>query len=303
MIERDLEQFPDNRHEGEYVLRQSQLVMLRILKIVDYICRKHNIEYWLDAGTLLGAVRHGGFIPWDDDVDIVMHRDDYNRFIEIGKEELPKDLFFQYYKTDLYYDMPWIKIRDRNSMIVEYKPGKYHRGMFIDIFPVDDFSGDYDEYVKIKRNFKNIYRTMTLINEPFEKVTNTKTLTRNFAKLGLKVLGFPITLMGRERVFKYLFNKRDNILSRFSHKGGNLLVYSPDALFWNFKVPKDVVYPLTTIKFEDGEFFAPGNYDEYLKIMFGDYMQLPPEEDRVSHNLGLKPILSEEEKASLNEGF
>ena len=73
--------YPDNRQEGETVLRQAQLVMLRMLKIIDYICRKHDISYWMCSGTLLGAVRHKGFIPWDDDLDICMIREDYERFV------------------------------------------------------------------------------------------------------------------------------------------------------------------------------------------------------------------------------
>lgn len=87
--------YPDNRQEGETVLRQAQLVMLRMLKIIDYICRKHDISYWMCSGTLLGAVRHKGFIPWDDDLDICMIREDYERFVEIAVNEFPEDMMLQ----------------------------------------------------------------------------------------------------------------------------------------------------------------------------------------------------------------
>ncbi|MEO3238618.1 LicD family protein, partial [Parabacteroides distasonis] len=95
--------FPDIRETGETPLRQAQLVMLRMLKIIDYICRKHDLRYWLCSGTLLGAVRHQGFIPWDDDLDICMLREDYNRFIQIAPLEFPTDIFLQTQETDPSY--------------------------------------------------------------------------------------------------------------------------------------------------------------------------------------------------------
>ena len=108
-MSKDKHIFIDNRQCGDTVLRQSQLVMLRILKTVDSICKENNISYWLDSGTLLGAARHGGFIPWDDDIDIMMLREDYELFKEIAKKELPEDMFLQNQDTDIYYDMPWMK--------------------------------------------------------------------------------------------------------------------------------------------------------------------------------------------------
>ena len=95
--------YPDNRQEGETVLRQAQLVMLRMLKIIDYICRKHDISYWMCSGTLLGAVRHKGFIPWDDDLDICMIREDYERFVKIAVNEFPEDMMLQTRETDPHY--------------------------------------------------------------------------------------------------------------------------------------------------------------------------------------------------------
>ena len=93
--------FPDNRKSGETILRQAQLVMTRMFKIIDYICREHHLRYWMCSGTLLGAVRHQGFIPWDDDLDICMIREDYDRFIQIAQQELPSDLFLQTRETRL----------------------------------------------------------------------------------------------------------------------------------------------------------------------------------------------------------
>src|SRR5215217_3158284 len=95
--------FPDEREKGETPLQQSQLVMLRMLKILDYLCTKHGIEYFLIGGTLLGAIRHKGFIPWDDDLDVGMTRANYEKFEQLAVAELPQDIFFQTPETDTAY--------------------------------------------------------------------------------------------------------------------------------------------------------------------------------------------------------
>ena len=101
-------------------LRECQLKQLSILKEVDRICRKYNLIYWLDGGTLLGAIRHKGFIPWDDDLDIAMPIDDFEKFKKIVQKELPESLFFQTKETDPSTPHHFAKIRDLNSFFVEY---------------------------------------------------------------------------------------------------------------------------------------------------------------------------------------
>ena len=128
-----LEQFKQQQ------LRTCQLKQLGILEEIDRICRKHNISYWLDGGSLLGAVRHGGFIPWDDDIDICMPLTDVPRFIEVAQRELPPHLFVQAPQTDPSMRLPICKVRNLNSLIVEggddfSRP--YAKGLYIDIFPM-----------------------------------------------------------------------------------------------------------------------------------------------------------------------
>src|SRR4051794_22868922 len=95
--------FPDERERGGTSLRQCQLVMLRMLKILDYLCIKYQIKYFLTGGSLLGAIRHQGFIPWDDDLDVGMTRDNYEKFMQYAVQELPDDIFFQNEETDITY--------------------------------------------------------------------------------------------------------------------------------------------------------------------------------------------------------
>ncbi|MGL5958740.1 MAG: LicD family protein, partial [Phocaeicola sp.] len=129
----------------EYVatnLRACQLKQLSILEEVDKICKKHQLRYWLDGGTLLGAVRHGGFIPWDDDIDIGMPLEDMKRFIEIAPNELPASLFLQTAESDPGTPALITKIRDLNSLYVESHDtfsSDYQKGLFIDLFPFIDY--------------------------------------------------------------------------------------------------------------------------------------------------------------------
>ena len=168
--------FPDKREElsGESLLIQSQYVMLRILKIVADILEENNIPYWLESGTLLGAVRHKGFIPWDDDIDIGIHYSDYDKVIEALKNNLPEDLFLQTLETDKYYDLPWIKVKDNNSYIFEYKPGKYHKGIFIDIFPMEEVTEDNQKIISARKKMGMIHRVLSSIKEPFETLSQRR---------------------------------------------------------------------------------------------------------------------------------
>jgi len=138
------ELFSDERLTAETYLRNAQLVMLRMLKVFDYLCRENNIEYWIDFGTLLGAVRHKGFIPWDGDLDVGMTRNSYKKFMKACVSFLPHDIFFQNAKTDPYYparNLLEAKLRDKYSNYVEWKEQnphiKWHNGIQLDIFVYD----------------------------------------------------------------------------------------------------------------------------------------------------------------------
>ena len=121
-------------------LRKAQLRMLEILKVFDSICAKHGIEYTLDGGTLLGAVRHEGFIPWDDDLDINVMRDDFFKLRKILPNELPDNLVYQDYTTEPYFPTPLAKIRDKHSYVYEEPCTERfkEKGIFIDIIPIEE---------------------------------------------------------------------------------------------------------------------------------------------------------------------
>ena len=121
-------------------LRQAQLIMLDMLMEFHAICERHNLKYWLDSGTTLGAVRHEGFIPWDDDIDLSMPLEDYKKFQTIAEEELSENIFFQNRQTDSSILFDYMKLRSNKASIIEFhekdKDVEYHQGVFVDIFPM-----------------------------------------------------------------------------------------------------------------------------------------------------------------------
>ena len=127
------------------LLRKVQLTELEILKTVDKICRENNIKYSLCGGTLLGAVRHKGFIPWDDDIDIAMRRDDYNRFLSLWEQSHPDGYLLQNKSNTPNFSQTFSKIRKDKTTFLQFKneAGMYHTGIFIDIFPFDRITNNW----------------------------------------------------------------------------------------------------------------------------------------------------------------
>ncbi|MCF6205038.1 MAG: LicD family protein [Methylococcaceae bacterium] len=243
-------------------LRKAQLIMLEMLVEFDLICKKHKLQYWLDAGTLLGAVRHGGFIPWDDDIDVSMPLEDYNRFIEIVEKELSKNIFFQTRQTDSEFKFDYIKLRSNKASIVEFhekdREINYHQGVFIDIFPM-----------------------LTLENSKENKKFYEKTFEelRACSSISLHTPNGKDEPLKRERLIEVL-NKKHQAWEDDSTK----IIYSgkmPDVAMW-FDFQE--IFPLKKMRFEGLDFFVPNNPNHYLNELYTfNYMELPPEDKRTIH--------------------
>lgn len=277
--------FPDKRGESDSDLRNAQQVMLRILKIVDDICKRHHLDYWIDGGTLLGAVRHGGFIPWDDDLDIAMPRRDYERFVATAQGELPPDLFIQTAETDPAYSgfgKPPCKIRDEYSLIEEphqKDPGN-HPGLFVDIFPVDRMHQSGPGRWKDERMKKRHWTLCVLHNLHWQWSTNLKVNVRNLAFLATYVLGLD------SRLKRYMERAAKRIAHNKQLTGQYRLGFGFDVPWVRFFELQEI-YPLQRIPFEDGDFPAPHHTDSVLKQYYGDYMKLPGEAQRIRHGSAL----------------
>ncbi len=240
--------FPDNRETGETRLRQCQLVMLRMLKIFDYICKKYSIQYFLTGGSLLGAVRHQGFIPWDDDLDLGMTRENYEKFVEYAVPELPKDIFFQNRETDPHYgynEMVEARLRDKYSSY-NISKNRFHEGLQVDIFVYD-------------RSF--------LPNRLFIILQNI-------------LLGLLSTDKKRAQLLKLIEKKSPFSLVYASSYLQNLGMLKA---LGTYKTKKEISLMVRT-KFEDTDVSIPVGWDSFLKRQFGNYMKLPPFHDQLGHH-------------------
>lgn len=238
-------------------LEKAKKVMLKLLIEFDRICRKHNLTYWMDFGTLLGAVRHKGFIPWDDDIDVSMPRKDYEKLTDIIQKELPEDMAYQHRDTDPSFTRDYAKLRDLNSIFHEvYHTGSY-KGIFIDIFPVDTIDKRYLFLVK----WFNKYNTINPFRGWFPS---------NLNRLGHIVLSPLLLLNPVIRLLKNKVVKNDK---------GTLYSKSLDIeVYGVFK--KEYCDDFVDLSFENHLFRAPGNYHGVLSDLYGDYMKLPPKEER-----------------------
>lgn len=260
-------------------LDEAKKIMVDILVKVDEICTKHNIDYFIDWGTLLGAVRHKGFIPWDDDVDISMPRADFENFKKVAQEELGELYFMQTPETDKhykYYHIP-MKIRHTKSKyveIVETGDEKFNQGIYIDVFPLD-----YYPTGSLNRKVQNIYKFLNercvLLDRPFSEFSMQR-----------KVI-YPLVYILFKVFSDNTRNKIVNKLSKCGKRDENKYWMGPDVYDWHV-YSKDEIFPLKEIKFEGKTFKGPNKPHEMLTSMYGDYMKLPKEEDRFSHSANIE---------------
>ncbi|HCA89958.1 MAG: lipopolysaccharide cholinephosphotransferase [Legionellaceae bacterium] len=249
-------------------LRQAQLKMLAMLKVIDGICLKHQLDYWLDAGSLLGAVRHQGFIPWDDDLDIAMPRDSYIKFLDIAPAELPETMQLQQAGfSDNYYNLGTpLKIRDKHSYYQErHEKGqeKYLQGIFIDVFVYDTMPTQYWRYILLKRFSRFILRLLA---------TKYSSLPMGRKHIMYRTIGKGLSKQYLNHILDSLVRRAvrypQTYLGRGHHcKKKSFLQYAH-------------IYPLQRIQFEDGFFNAPFAIDPILRQQYGNYHELPPEHER-----------------------
>ena len=257
-------------------LRACQLKQLSILEEIDKICKRHHIEYWLDGGSLLGAVRHGGFIPWDDDIDIAMRLEDEKRFEEVALKELPEWLFLQTPQTDPGSKEPITKIRDNNSLYIEQGDDFSHpyvKGIFVDIFPFVDYPNI--PRIWIKKLTKGISKSKSILRHQHGYSL------RSFAEFFY--FGAQYYLYSALWKFVGLFGKKTRC-SDVPYLNGRGISFD-----------KKAIHPLGTIQFEGKDFPAPCNPDSYLKDLYGDYMTIPPIEKREFHSVFILPELKASE--------
>ena len=261
-------------------IEQVQAANLEVLKEVDRICRKHGIQYLLDAGTLIGAVRHHVFIPWDDDVDIAFLRQDYEKFIKVAKKELPKGLHL-WFPSDLaekeaFYDFTPKIIYENSRKRLPNKDTAYYKEelnhICVDLFILDEISENpFARKIQILLN-KVIYgmamghrRKLDFSKYSFLQKLQVALLAGLGSSIDMK------TLIKWERKAALRQTKGKSRLLYYSN-------YQPDYV--HMIIPKEGSKKVLEVPFEGLMVMIPKGYDKVLKVVYGDYMALPPEEKR-----------------------
>lgn len=250
-------------------LKKLQLTELEILKVIDDFCNKHNIEYSLYAGTMLGAVRHHGFIPWDDDLDICMSRENYDRFIAEWNCSAPKGYILQNKDNTPAFSQSFSKIRKENTTFFQEldTPGQYHMGIFVDVFPIDRMPNGV---IKKQLFYFRCMKYQLLTREFIPPKGNL------FIRIVSKMILWITPKKSRQR-------KRNNLLDKitqYNNESCNNMVAIETVSTFRTPLPMDLLDTFISIDFEDGIFKCSKKYEEYLRIKYSDYMQLPPVDER-----------------------
>lgn len=246
--------------------------LLIILQEFDRICKKHKLKYFLSDGTLLGAVRHRGFIPWDDDIDVQMLRKDYDKFCEICKNELGESFFLQTQETDPFYNWSYGKLRLCNTDFV--RSGQEHlkqkTGIFIDIFPLDNTINN-----KSIQCFIGIICRMfrQILWAPVGMVSEKKLIKRVFYR-SLYFIPRKLSICGFN-FFSKIFNSKDT-----EYLVSNHLIYSRNKIL---VLKRSWFNETIELDFEKSKFSLPIGYEKVLTQTYGEYMNLPPKSERKGH--------------------
>lgn len=247
-------------------------ISFEILSEVTDYCDACGIQYFLICGTALGAVRHNGFIPWDDDIDIGIPRTDYERFIESYKSEKYK---LHESRFDKNYPYAFAKVCDCDTVLIENIEHPCKLGIYIDIFPID---GLPDNEKERKRHLNRINLDLKILS--WKRISRTKKvdvihkIIQIIAKTALCLV--PVSA---------LVNMLNKDIRKYSYDDSKFVGHlSTKAVWGNDVKPKDIFKSPVKHRFEEKEFWLPGDFDKYLTLEYGDYMRVPPKEKQVSNH-------------------
>lgn len=258
-------------------LKRVQEIEVEILQEIIRVCEEYKLQYWVAYGTLIGTLRHNGFIPWDDDIDIGMMREDYEKFIEVAPSALKKGYTLQHFKTDPKTPTYHAKVRKDGTQFVEWytRNMNIHHGIFVDIMPHDKVPEN--EELRAEYRKKAEWRKQLFIAKSVTDTTITrgkKVWIRTLERRLLHLLVLPISK-------KWLFKKVDSCLRQYNDTDSHIC--SSRARQVN-EFCLDDLFPLQKHQFENIEVCIPKNCDAVLLGEYGDYMQLPPPEKRITHS-------------------
>ena len=275
-----------------YEVKALQKKEIEILQAVHDACEKMGIGYVLMYGTLIGAVRHKGFIPWDDDIDICMTRDDYDTFVKNAMKYLPENLIIQHVSIEKECPNIYIKVRDSNTTFLheEHLSLNINQGVFIDVFPLD----------KIKSG-KTHTKIEYLRRKKFDTINNcysldyVKTIKRPLSKIVGFFTHYIITKGILHNIKRDQYIQREDNRRRNNHyKGDDCVLLSP---YLTVTGPFSLFKDRQLFEFDGHSFYGPVKYDTILSSLYGNYMMLPPKDRQITH----KPVLVDLEKPYTRE--
>lgn len=262
-------------------LRQLQLTENEMLKDVVKVCEQYGITYYLSSGTLLGAIRHKGFIPWDDDIDIEIPVNDYRRFLEIAQKALGAQYFVQNYMTDPNFNLAYTRIRKNGTTFLDPYHAAYriHHGVWLDVFPLvavnPGLSLSFKRKILSLSNFIQIQGKIDSHMEEFNKLLGPigMAVMRTFSKLPMKT-----RQKIHERLLGIVFDADPAKCTHRANVWGNITTVFPKEVYEGTP---------DSVEFEGEQRSAPHESVKYLEIKYGDYMKLPPVEQRRGHGANI----------------
>lgn len=253
--------------------KEIKQVQLDILNQFDEYCKINNLKYSLTFGTLLGAIRHKGYIPWDDDIDVMMPRPDYMKFINSFNGAVENIRVVSIYNNKN-YPYPYAKVENTKTRLIEFSSIKYEIGINIDIFPLDGVPSDnkrFSFYFKKIKFLRNILAIKTI------KTSSSRNIYRNSFLILLKIVCAFIS-------YQYIVQRIEKEILKFEYENSEYLMNPCINSKASFRAHKEIFEHFCLVNFENKQYLAISEYDKYLTILFGDYMKLPPLDQRASHH-------------------
>lgn len=266
-----------NKNEWVEKLHSSEI---KILDEFDRICKKNGLKYFFTGGTLIGAVRHKGFIPWDDDIDVGMTRPDFDKFIKCCKNDLKDEFYLDYFKSNKNGFRLYAKLNLKNTLFIESSTKNIKNidnGIWLDIFPFDNLNK-----VNSKSHILKHRMIVTIM-----KIVNLKLGFKSYLseyRKNHKIIMFFVDVFAKICPKRLLLNLAHLIIT--SNKNNNseyIANMTVELVRFKESHRRNEVFPVTKLEFEGKKYYCPKEYDKILTKVYGDYMKLPPVEKRVTH--------------------